>query len=65
MNSERCRNEPPGGRTALAVAIQRGEWERIMLHVLVVVAETLRSDPKVTIDDLLSLLEARGDTDDG
>jgi hypothetical protein len=47
-----------------AAAIERGEWERIVLHVFVALAETLRAEPEGTIDDLIALLEARDGGDE-
>ena len=64
MKRERSTNEPAIGPSALAIAIERGEWERIMLHIVVGIAEALRSEPQTTIDDLLTLLEANEVTDD-
>ena len=49
---------------ALAIAIDRGDWERVALYVFVGIAETLRSEPDATIDDLLALLEAREGADE-
>jgi hypothetical protein len=51
------RNAPPPRYGALALAIERGEWERIALHTFVSIAEALRIDPRASIDDLLALLE--------
>ena len=59
----------PGGRQrsgetrALAMAIERGEWERIALHLFVALAELVRADPAATIDDVIELLneDGRGD----
>jgi hypothetical protein len=51
-------------QSALAAAVARGEWERIALQTFVSIAERMRVSP-ATIDDLLSLLEALEDGDDG
>jgi hypothetical protein len=64
MRTEHCTRGPSSQRSALTIAIERGEWERIMLHMFVGIAEALRSRPQATIDDLLTLLESRGDADD-
>jgi hypothetical protein len=62
VNGENCRNETAGGGP-LAIAIERREWERILLHMFVALAEGLRADPDATIDDLLALLEGEGGAD--
>ena len=49
---------------ALALAIERGEWERILYHLFVALAEALRIDRQATIDDLLELLEGEAARDD-
>jgi hypothetical protein len=43
------------GRT-LAAAIERNEWERVSLYLLLGVARALRSAPPGEIDDLIALL---------
>ncbi len=48
---------------ALTTAIARGEWERIALFTLVTIAEMVRIDPTVTIDDVLALFEPEGRDD--
>jgi hypothetical protein len=48
----------------MALAIDRGEWERIALHLFVTMAEWLRTDPDATIDDLLAILEGHGRADE-
>jgi hypothetical protein len=42
---------------ALALAIERQQWERIVLHAFVALAEALEAERNVTIDDLIALLE--------
>jgi hypothetical protein len=66
MNNHRDsrRRHRPGG-AALALAIERGEWERIALHTFVSIVQALRVEPSATIDDLLALLEPpKGQRDD-
>ncbi len=41
---------------ALALAIDRGEWERVSLYLLLGVAETARAASPGTIDDVIALL---------
>ena len=43
---------------ALALAIERREWERVALLLLVAVARVAEAAPLGTIDELLSLLDA-------
>ena len=43
---------------ALALAIERREWERVALLLLVAVARVAEAAPPGTIDELLSLLDA-------
>ena len=47
-----------GGEGALAIAIERREWERVALLLLVAVARVAEAAPPGTIDELLSLLDA-------
>jgi hypothetical protein len=49
------RQQPSSART-LAAAIERGEWERVSLYLLLGVARTLRSAPPGQIEDLIALL---------
>ena len=51
------------GAGALASAIERAEWERIVLHLFVVLAEALQAEGRATIDDLIDLLEDAADDD--
>lgn len=48
------RRTPRGG--ALALAIERSDWERASLLLLLALARVARSAPPGTIDDLLALL---------
>lgn len=48
------RRTPSGG--ALALAIERSDWERASLLLLLALARVARSAPPGTIDDLLALL---------
>jgi hypothetical protein len=50
--------------TALALAIERGEWERVSLYLLLGVAQAARAAPPGAIDDVIALLadeDAGGD----
>jgi hypothetical protein len=49
------RKRPSSGRT-LAGAIERNEWERVSLYLLLGVARALRSAPPGEIEDLIALL---------
>ena len=64
MTRRRPRRRTTTDGVALAISIDRGEWERVALNVFVAIAETLRGDPGATIDDLLDLLEDRGASDE-
>ena len=64
MKHRRHQPQTMRAEDALARAIHRREWERVMLYVFVGIAETLRSEPYATIDDLLALLEDREATDE-
>lgn len=46
--------------TALALAIERGEWERVSLYLLLGVAQAARAAPAAAIDDLITLLSGEG-----
>ena len=59
MLNDLVRSEPG----ALALAIERAEWERIALHLFVVLAEALQAEGRATIDDLIDLLEDAADDD--
>lgn len=49
--------------TAMALAVRRGEWERLSLYLLLAFAAAARRAPAGTIEDLLALLadEEAGD----
>jgi hypothetical protein len=64
MNPKSTNGHRASGGGALAIAIERGEWERIVLHMFMALARTLRSDPGATIDDLIELLESARDADE-
>lgn len=53
---ERRARSPDGG--ALALAIERGEWERVSLYLLLGVAQAARAAPPGAIDDVIALLAA-------
>ncbi len=58
------RRSPSVRPSALALAIERGEWERIALYLLLGVAQAARAAPAAAIDDLIALLadeDANGD----
>ena len=58
-------NDHPASQPgALALAIERAEWERIALHLFVALADALREDGRPTIDDLIDLLEDGSEADD-
>jgi len=64
MKPDKPRKKPVGAPVgALALAIERGDWERVGLSLLLGLALALRDAPPETIDNLLELLsqeEARG-----
>jgi len=55
----RRRPQPP----ALTLAIERNDWERASLLLLIALAEAVRRAPAATIDDLLAALDADGSDD--
>lgn len=52
----------PGG--ALALAIERSDWERASLLILIAVARAARSIPSGTIDDVLALMSVEKEAGD-
>jgi hypothetical protein len=51
---------------ALALAIERCEWERIALYLLIALARATQRLPPATVDDLLAALDdGRFGGDDG
>ncbi len=58
----RNRNAGPG--SALALAIERSDWERASLLILIAVARVARSAPPGTIDDLLALMSLEEEAGD-
>jgi hypothetical protein len=51
---------------ALALAIERREWERIALYLLIALARATQRLPPATVDDLLAALDdGRCGGDDG
>lgn len=57
MPSDQMRSE----YGALEMAIERAEWERIALHLFVVLTDALQAEGRATIDDLIDLLEDAAD----
>lgn len=55
------RRSQPG---ALGMALEREEWERASLLLLIALAEALRKAPPGTIDDLLAALAHEEPADD-
>lgn len=56
----RTKIERSRGPSALALAIERDDWERASLLVLLAFSATVRRMPPGTIDDLLALLSTDG-----
>mgnify|MGYP001611494211 CR=1 FL=1 len=54
--------QPQGG--ALARAIERSDWERASLLLLIAVARVARNTPPGTIDDVLAFLSDREEDGD-
>jgi hypothetical protein len=63
MNPDSTNGHRSSSGGALTVAIERGEWERIVLHMFMALTQMLRSDHGATIDDLIDLLESARDAD--
>ena len=66
--TQRRRNhgQPQSHGGALALAIERSDWERASLLLLLAVARAVRSAPPGTIDDVLALIsfgEEAGDAE--
>ena len=54
-----------GGRAnAVALAVERADWERVALLVLIGVARVARELPGASVDDVLALLEEEARDDD-
>lgn len=60
MTRRRPRGAPgrAGPRDGIALAIERGEWERLALYLLLGVSVAASKAPPGTIDDLLALFDA-------
>jgi hypothetical protein len=56
------RRRPQPG--ALAMALEREDWERASLLLLIALAKALRTTPPGTIDDLLAALAHEEPADD-
>ncbi len=56
-------DEARNANNPLAIAIQRGEWERAALLLLLATAAVARAAPPGTVDDLLALLADEPDCD--
>lgn len=59
----RDRRQAQSMNGALALAIERSDWERASLLLLIAVARVARNTPPGTIDDVLSFLS--GGEEDG
>jgi hypothetical protein len=58
--------QPQSHSGALALAIERSDWERASLLILLAIARAARSAPPDTIDDVLALIsfgEEAGDAE--
>jgi hypothetical protein len=66
MRRRRHNRQPQSSSGALALAIERSDWERASLLILLAVARAARSAPPGTIDDVLALIsfgEEAGDAE--
>ncbi len=58
-NSEAVGTNPAErGATAIALSIERREWERIALLLLIAAARVIAAAPPGTIDDVLAAFDA-------
>jgi hypothetical protein len=65
MTRRRHDHRQPQSQTgALALAIERGDWERASLLLLIAVARVARATPPGTIDDVLAFLSDREEDGD-
>jgi len=51
------RSDAGASGSAIALAVERADWERVALLVLIGVARAARELPDATVDDVLALLE--------
>jgi hypothetical protein len=63
--TRRVQRRVPRGDSALAIAIERSQWELAALLLLDALASTARRLPPATIDDVLALLSRSEEADDG
>jgi hypothetical protein len=53
----RGRRSEAGRPSAIALAVERADWERVALLVLIGVARAARDLPQASVEDVLALLE--------
>ena len=56
--------QSPSQASALSLAIERSDWERASLLLLVALARVARNTPPGTIDDVLAFLSGREEDGD-